>query len=248
MNIIQKLTSFYGPLVEVVIPRIKVISKKRSRDSLEDSSATDKIEKEKSRGFAFATFLCQIDAINATKGITLHDKAMRICNREVAIDFCLHKVEYSNNNKGEEVIDELKNSIDSTKDNDEDSKNHSIEDDRDDGNEENDEEDGDKDHNKDEVDNEEDSEDEHDEEDDEQEEDDVEDGDDKHESTIEKKKSNDVTELCTVFVRDLPFDADEADLRKAMYRFGKVLLAIFVKGMCNRNRCIIYQSDTMYYR
>ncbi|KAJ1426909.1 hypothetical protein B484DRAFT_397389, partial [Ochromonadaceae sp. CCMP2298] len=42
-------------------------------------------------------------------------------------------------------------------------------------------------------------------------------------------ESNDVTEGCTVFLRGLPFDAESADLKRALSKFGRITVAVVVK-------------------
>jgi hypothetical protein len=46
----------------------------------------------------------------------------------------------------------------------------------------------------------------------------------------EEDNTDDVEKGCTVFVRDLPFDAESRDLRSAMRSFGNILMAVIVKG------------------
>lgn len=83
-NISSKLMTF-GPLTEVSIARVPVSGdSRRHRKGGDDQPQEPKL---KSRGFAFVTFLCESDAKRAVEG----SSALRICNREFALDFCTAK-------------------------------------------------------------------------------------------------------------------------------------------------------------
>ena len=92
----------YGPLTEVIIPKVAIeikTNKRRRRKKLNEHALDgdgdgdgDGDEKSsasvlKPRGFAFLTYLCSCDAqkaVQATAEAIENNKAIRVCNREVA--------------------------------------------------------------------------------------------------------------------------------------------------------------------
>jgi hypothetical protein len=95
-NILSKLSAVYGPVKEVIIPKVTIQKHKRQRGDDKDDNTTSVI---KSRGFAFATFLCLSDADRAVKD----SGNLKICNREVAMDFCMSKEAFSKQATPEEL-------------------------------------------------------------------------------------------------------------------------------------------------
>eukprot|EP01038_Epipyxis_sp_PR26KG_P011284 gene11284-15138_t len=93
-NIIDKMTTF-GPVVSVEIPvgisapREDIQAKDHNRNRKNKSSSSDQ-PKLKPKGFGFVTFLCEKDAIKAVE----NSQGLKVCNREVAIDFCMSKESY----------------------------------------------------------------------------------------------------------------------------------------------------------
>ena len=86
---VRERLDLFGPLVEVDVPRVRV------------SVQTDEGETERlnPRGFGFVTFLCEKDANIAVSASVLDGdssggKGVKICNRFVAIDFCVAKDRY----------------------------------------------------------------------------------------------------------------------------------------------------------
>lgn len=138
----------YGPIVDITLPVAADVPKtsnnfhknrkNHSKGESEDKEKTDKI---KHRGFAFVTFLCQKDAEMVVKsqqgetdgsesegksktGVVLN--VLKVCNREVAVDFCDNKTEFERKKQlqslqPEETKDETKTEAE-TEANDDDSK------------------------------------------------------------------------------------------------------------------------------
>jgi RNA recognition motif-containing protein len=220
-NVADKLSK-YGPLVEVNVPLVPVphdpLNPRKIRKRKQREDGEPPAEKMHSRGFAFVTFLCEKDAASAVK----QSAGLRVCNREVAIDFCMGKEVYERTNadgevegveeEGEREVTELN---EGEMGEEEDAEEEEGEGEGGEGGEEEGEGDDD-------VEGEEGDEDEMDEDegadDDEEEEEEEE---EEEQLTVSKEKRvvkdlDDVEEGCTVFVRDLPFDADQRDLRTAM--------------------------------
>ena len=228
-NVASKM-SRCGPLVEVSIPRVEVevgavdAGKKQHKRKEESNGGV----KQKSRGFAFVTFLCEKDAAAAVGGGC---GELKICNREFAVDMCLHK--HGHEIRGEEEEAALPSEIAVDGDS-----NHAIEGgeggDGDDESESSGGEDGSS------------SGDEAGTEDDEDISDDDEDMSDNEEDNDEEEQGGDksaggprgdVKEGRTVFVRDLPFDATEKDLSNVFKRFGKIELVAIVRGVYGAEKC-----------
>jgi len=229
-NILDRLSQF-GPIVEVMIPRVEVqkSSKRKRRQSSDNNTNDEEGEEElhvedtsatklQPRGFGFVTFLCARDALAAVGAGT----GIKICNREIAVDFCASKAVHDKILKGGFAtnpssvvadadtpfgIDAAPTQSLEEEDNDDDEE--------DDVDEQEEEEDEDED-NEDEDDNNDEDED---------------DNDDDEEKPIEDKvKESDAAEMKTVFLRELAFDSTEKDIRDALRTFGKISLAILVKG------------------
>jgi nucleolar protein 4 len=232
-NVMDKMERF-GPVVEVLLPRVEIDhsndkeqhdrqsqrgkGQKRSRSDSKDGEGDVDAEvgrnqsvKLKPRGYAFVTFLCEADAataVNASSGL-------KICNREVAVDYCTSKDFYEKGyahelagtsaakalegttdaNAGAEELAALK-----ANENDETENDDQAEDDGDAsaGEGEDDEEDNDS-------------------------EDDV------SASKESKTNVNDADEGRTVFLRDLAFDTSKEDVEQALSQFGKVVFVAVVR-------------------
>ena len=260
-NVIDKLSS-YGPIVSVELPKrmINMISTKNNNsdnavvvvidekkknykmnnnDNEDDKKNADFDDnddmpdsrsqmKSKSMGFGFITYLCSIDAEYVVEKCT----GLKICNREVAIDFCMAKETYlkfgnnDDNIEGTEKNNEKKN-IEDNNNNDDDDTNVNIDNvvdskDKDDDHDNDDDIDCDDEKKDDDYIDVGDEEEEGD--DNEEEEEEVE----EHQS---KKKIHvdDVNEGCTVFIRGLSFDTEANDLKKCLSRYGYITMAIIVK-------------------
>ena len=226
-NILDKLVKF-GPIVEVTIPKISIsvdASKKTHRKKENVSEVL------RPRGFGFVTYLCEKDALDAVN----NSQGLKICNREVAIDFSMSKDIYTrdeNVNSENQSIEIEENEFDEDQ---QVGKSDDDEDDVDDDDDEDDEDDDD-----DDVDNEDEGEEEEEEDDDDEQEDEDEDeqdnqndndndNDNKSISSLKKELKSDVEENRTLFIRGMPFDSSEEVLRKAFRIFGKIELAIIVK-------------------
>ena len=121
-NVIDKLSS-YGPIVSVELPKriINIVSNNKNNNVDDDEKMSNKMNynncidkdedeedddhnynnnndihdsesqiKSKSMGFGFITFLCAMDAEYVVEKCI----GLKICNREVAIDFCMAKETY----------------------------------------------------------------------------------------------------------------------------------------------------------
>jgi nucleolar protein 4 len=270
-NIATKLSKF-GPLVEVLIPRVAVASTKPASKSA-SASSEENATKLKPRGFAFVTFLCENDAKQAVNGGCA---GLKICNREIAIDFCQNKhtfttdygvempnpvVEKFDSEDKVAVVDDVRS--DSGESSAGDEGKDTGEDASDGGESEGDEDDESEDENVNQSDGSVSEE---------------EGNDDEEEETSEGDKTeqvSDVKEGRTVFVRwvmhnihyyisdqftycrDLPFDCTEGDIKKAFKRFGDVDLVAIVKGknfvlytfnivLCRRKLCNQYYYIMLY--
>jgi nucleolar protein 4 len=255
-NVLDKMSKF-GPIVSIELPM--KIPEKKEGELNKFAAKRDKEPTARPMGFGFATFLCESDAQAAVDSCAGADgtAALKICNREVAIDFCMSKETYEkygkqNNNSSitgnaeEDTAAATAALKASAKDKSEEKEEESGSED------ENDDEDNDMDEEEDEE--EESDEDEEDDEDeegeDEGEDEDSEEEEDEDapkkrggasadtsgnskESMKDKEKdkepAEDVHEGCTVFLRGLPFDADPADLKRALGRFGRIVMAVIVK-------------------
>ena len=85
-DMVREKLDVFGPIAEVDVPRVRV--KVQGDDG--------EYERLNPRGFAFVTFLCEKDAKNAVTSSLLEEessggKGVKICNRLVAIDFCVPK-------------------------------------------------------------------------------------------------------------------------------------------------------------
>jgi nucleolar protein 4 len=213
-NVVDKLKKF-GPIVDVDIPTSTVELAKSGKRRRGEDDVSGTVVKERMKGFAFVTFLCEKDAkLAVEQGSTL-----KICNRDVAIDFCMSKESYLKYGKdvdedGQEQV--AGNGIDSDKDvaemagMDEDAEDNGAESD-------NDDDDNDVDHVEDDN--------------------DVEDENDVEVSakdasvdlpTEKRTLTGDVREGRTVFVRGLPFDATPPDVKRVFGKFGRIEMALIV--------------------
>ena len=274
-NITDKLSRF-GPIVEVYIPKTEIRvtptadgdseGRKFNRKRKHPSTSTTSSEGDSSsgaagevgeyikhvpRGFAFITFLCEKDALDAVQ----NSVGMKICNREVALDMCSSKEIHQKALEkaaagGSEVVEKqgddaatAGDEIDpmSARDDDEEEGSSHTDDEQDEGEEELDDDAN-------EVDSD----------DDEDDDMDLEDADDeeseKHSKAGSTKptpsaavkpiappvvKPSDAQEKCTVFLRELAYDTSEEDIRQALVQFGRINLAILVKGKHTTCPCYI---------
>lgn len=226
-DMIKEKLDVFGPIAEVDVPKVRV--KVRGDDG--------EYERLNPRGFGFVTFLCEKDAKNAVSSSLLEGdssggKGVKICNRLVAIDFCVPKDRFVQNDGS--LNDESSNQA------------MEIE-----GEGEKDEgELGEADESLEDADLDEDAEERDDEED-------AGDQDASETAEVTGKRSapgSDVDEGCTVFVRctisasnhssdshhirDLSTDTSPADLKRAFGRFGAISLAVTVKGEVQTFECI----------
>ncbi len=209
-NVIDKLKRF-GPIVEVEIPTVLVnlpiSDKMRRKLSIPDEPGAT-LSKERMRGFAFITFVCEKDARTAVD----NSAGLKICNRDIAIDFSMSKESYLKYGK-DDIDNEASTNLQQNEDQQIDSKSddgsmpEDIEESEDDNNQE------EEDH----VDSEEDIDDS-----------DVEFRGEETRNIDSKPFDGDVNECKTVFVRGLPFDAASIDLKKALGKFGKIEMALIV--------------------
>lgn len=263
-NLLDRMSKF-GPVVSVELPK-KVVE----RQSQPEGGKGPKHRKraapegpvERSMGFGFVTFLCECDAQAAVK----NSAGLKVCNREVAVDFCMSKETYEKFGKKQDDASVQEGSVAQADEEDEgdnaeeQSEGEGSEEGSDDASEDgsdafegeeddmevdegdDDEEVGGSDAEEQSDDDEDDDEDGDSEEGSEGEGDDddaseVEEDEDAHEEEAEavsatrtkKEPSEDVHEGCTVFVRGLPFDAEPADIKRALGKFGRIALAVIVK-------------------
>ena len=237
-NVMMKLLKF-GPLVSVDIPRVAVTN----TSSRKGKGPNDREEKLRPRGFGFATFLCADDA----KDVVSNSAGLRVCNREVAIDFALSKDIYTREEEKEVAetemtpsalerqIEESDRGIPGSEDFSEDQAdgaiNHEIETEEDSDNKdvhESDEiSDGDDEDGSDEDGSDDDDDDDRDMDiSEEVEQNGYDEWKDSHHKT---KRDSDVNENCTLFIRGVPFDASDEDVKKAFLVYGKIETALVVR-------------------
>jgi RNA recognition motif-containing protein len=215
-NLVDKMNKF-GPIVEVEIPTETIEKKPRNnhkKDSGEpkEMEKSEKIQKEKPKGYGFVTYLCEKDAKNAVE----NSKGLKICNREVAIDYCLSKSVYEKYGKDQPAGEEgAENSDEETEsagkediaaeDNDE---SESVEND-DDNNGKGDE-------------------------------------DEENNKNKPKVISDDTKEGRTIFIHGLSYDSSSNDLQEFFEQYGKIDMAIIVKdkitGISKGSAFIKFQS------
>lgn len=228
-NIIDKLKRF-GPISEVEIPtmtvNVPITDKMRKRISGAPEDPGAMLSKEKMRGFAFVTFVCEADA----KNVVENSSGLKICNRDVAIDFSMSKETFLKFGKEEPQSMENTNESIGNRGNDNDLKDSSGAsnvDDDDDYENGNDEEIDEHDQ-RDDVDIDGDDHDDDDDSDDDNEESQSMDEGNGELEKDSKPFDGDVNECKTVFVRGLPFDAAPIDLKKALGKFGRIDMALIV--------------------
>ena len=289
-NITDKLSRF-GPIVEVYIPKTEIrvtpnaegdsegkkYNRKRKHPSTTTSSGAGEGDSSSSgaageageyvkhvpRGFAFITFLCEKDALDAVQ----NSVGMKICNREVALDMCSSKEIHQKSLEkaaaaGSDVAEKQGGAAGDAGETD------LISAHDDDDDEEADEEEGSS-HTDDEQDEEElgDDASEVDSDDDEEDDMDIEDADDDDELNELNKagstkpnpsaaakpvalsvvKPSDAQEKCTVFLRELAYDTTEEDIRQALVQFGRINLAILVKGKHTACPCSIHATPCIHH-
>ena len=99
-NLLDKMSKF-GPIVSVELPK-KIYENTKTEDLSKKTHSRhgkeDKEPKEKSMGFGFVTYLCESDAKIAVES----SSSLKVCNREVAVDFCMSKDSYEKHGKKQE--------------------------------------------------------------------------------------------------------------------------------------------------
>lgn len=106
-TLVKESLDIFGPIIEVTIPLIAVKTGENS-------------DRKTPRGFCFVTYLCEKDAqsavlgsnIEAAEGISSESaakKGVKICNRLVAVDFCEAKDRFLNKGtqEGKEDVDDI---------------------------------------------------------------------------------------------------------------------------------------------
>jgi nucleolar protein 4 len=246
-NLLDKMSKL-GPVVSVELPK-KVVEPRDSKEGRDNGKGGARRHKEtaegpqeRSMGFGFVTFLCESDAQTAVS----NSSNLKVCNREVAVDFCMSKETYEKYGKKQDETSVTEAAADGNDDAVKDvGEEGSVDADDDSAGGSDGEGESDDGSMADDVDDVEgsDDDDEEQDEDSEAEGSDSEGSDQGEESgdegkegstadALEKTKkepSEDVHEGCTVFVRGLPFDAEALDLKRALGRFGRIALAIVVK-------------------
>jgi nucleolar protein 4 len=211
-NVADKLGRF-GPLAEVSLP---------TKESEEEPRKVS--SKEKHKGFAFVTYLCSADAIEAVRVATSTDQSkpvLRICNREVAVDYCQSKDRFlvgpapGEDEEPEQVYNDANTNLDETQEQSEEPTDAMQVDEA--GNEGNDNDSDDSSSSGSDSDSS-----------DSEKEETRENG--RDEKFVETKaKTEDVGEMRTVFLRGLSLDAQPQDIRHALRSYGRIELAVLVK-------------------
>ena len=250
INVISKLLKF-GPLVSVDIPRIAV----SNTSTRKDIGPGEREEKLKPRGFGFATFLCAEDA----KTAVTDSSGLRVCNREIAVDFALSKDIYTREEekgavdaessptlleqqieKNDEEVPGNRRAIEDGEQTNYDdivSNNDDIHN-NDDENDEDDDDDEDEDENENEGDADM----------------EISSEEDQNENELEAnlalreiKRKSDVHENRTLFIRGVPFDATDEDVMKAFIPYGKVEMSVVVRekvsGLSKGTAFVKYTND-----
>lgn len=232
-NIADKLGK-YGPLSEVSIPR-KVDEREPTRARIKNKMVEGET-RTKPIGFAFVTFLCTEDANNAVTACAdavASNKSLRICNREVAVDFCQSKDRYNT----EIMLEGREKELDDIGVDQNDQNNANEKDENDENDEKEDEENDDQsmdasaaidDNDSDQNSNDSSSSSDNDGSDSDSND---EDGEDTEESSKSPSKApeSDIKEGCTVFVRGLALNTDQREIRTRLKEFGRITMAIVVK-------------------
>lgn len=97
-NVADKLGRF-GPIIGIDIPKEPRVKR---GNQLKEAHSTG-INSLRPKGFAFVTFLCECDAEAAVEQSV--GLGLKVCNREVAVDFCLNKDTYLKNETTSKVDD-----------------------------------------------------------------------------------------------------------------------------------------------
>ncbi|CAM9198803.1 unnamed protein product [Chrysoparadoxa australica] len=205
----------FGPLAEVHIPKVEVTFMRKNRETGQEEQHS----KSKGRGFAFVQFLCMTDALRVVK-----DHGMvTICGREAAVDFAIAKKKFDEIQAGTKAVGEEHEEEHEEEQEKEESKAAFL------GRSTDDEGTGEVDAS--------DSEDEGTgseegqeggEEEEEEGSEEV-DSEDEEEDEDEEKQPSDVSKGCTVFVRNVPFDASEDSLLELFREYGRIKHALMVK-------------------
>ena len=154
-----------------------------------------------------------------------------MCNRDVAIDYCMGKGVYERTNAEGEVVME-------GDEGEEEAEGDIRLENEEEGDEEEDGEEGDGENEEEEGDDEEVDDDDNEDDDDDDEEDEDEEEEEKGGKKKEENDLEDVVEGCTVFLRDLPYDADHRDLRK--------VTPLIVLHSCIPLRTLSYKPSYIY--
>jgi nucleolar protein 4 len=240
-NVATRLSKF-GPLVEVTLPMVEMGTENEEDGRPPDGSPQAVAKRRRAkraaqeggrlrpRGYAFATFLCEKDATAAVTAATNANNPLKICNRAVAVDFCESKDRYLREDEDEgdgagasESRDQAQMDVNVEKIENgmEDSSNISSDSDSDSDSDSSDSEgekevvvDDENDENDVVVDDENDEE-----------------NKDEYEApeTETSEVPDDVGEGCTVFLRDLAFDATVHDIRSALMQHGNIRRCFLVR-------------------
>jgi len=215
LNIADKLGRF-GPLAEVAMPVTEVSSEGGGKEKTRRRGKVG--PRLRPKGFAFVTFLCDADARAAVSGSApVAGPVLKICNREVAVDFCQAKDRFLEGPaEGAAAVEEepaIPEQMDVEDDGDGDAAGSGIDDNEDSDNSDVSNSDG-----------------EDDDEDAEEEDAESKVADTKAPASKEKGDAeDDVAEGRTVFLRGLSLDAEVRDVKRALNLFGKIEMAVLVK-------------------
>ena len=220
INIADKLGK-WGPLAEVNMPMMEMVSEDGERNKRRAGKVGPRM---RPKGFAFVTFLCDTDAKTAVNGSApTNGPVLKICNREVAVDFCQAKDRFLEGPAldAAEADMEQRDDVDANMDVEEAAGDGSAaagsdseeNDDADGAEEEDYDEDGSYDSDAEDA--------------------EVEEGEEKKPTESadkdEKEKEDDVAEGRTVFLRGLSLDAEVRDVKRALSPFGRTEMAVLVK-------------------
>ena len=223
-NVLDKMSKF-GPIVSVELPKKQAPEREQTGKTRKFPEKDRSEPKEHSMGFGFVTFLCESDASYVVEKVA----GLKVCNREVAVDFCMAKETYEKYGKkaeepteGNETAEKDEDSVASQKD---DVEGSDAEEGLDAGSDDEEESGSDNEGSE----GEDDASDNSDAASDEDSEAEEEEKEEEEKPKVKKEPTEDVHEGCTVFIRGLPFDADSNDIKFALGKYGRISLALVVK-------------------
>lgn len=197
-NLVDKMSKF-GPLVSVEIP----LTEKEKRSGTSEASARPAKNVARPTGFGFVTFLCEKDAKLAVED----SSGLKVCNREVAVDYCMSKESYIKYGKTDDAaaehvdgIDEVAEESTALSKEDGDDTSEILCGAQDDGTDENESRNAEED-----------------------------DSSCSHPEQRMRPFGDDIGQGCTVFLRGLPFDASVEDIKASLKEYGRIILALIVK-------------------